>query len=114
MEESLLHMFLLTCGRERCEELVCDHGTFRAANPSCHENLDESDMFMHFIDFPTPINSICLKCIEKSNIGEKLFMGKSSVNALVKTSDWATSWSARIDWGRKPPVESKSPEKVHV
>ena len=64
-EEILLHMFLLTCGRGRCEELVCDHGTFRAANPSCSRNLDESDTSMHFIDFLTPINFPRLKCPAK-------------------------------------------------
>ena len=81
-EESLLHMFLLTCGREGCEELVCDRGTFRAANPSCRKNLDESDMFMHFIDFLTPVNSPRLKCLEKGTMGAKLFRVKSSVKHI--------------------------------
>ena len=63
--ERLFHMILLTCGRGGCEELVCDRGTFGATIASCRKNRDGSDMFMHFIDFMAPVNSICLKCLAK-------------------------------------------------
>ena len=64
-EESLLHMFLVTRDREECEELICDHATYRAVKPSRRKIPDEADMFTHYIDFLTPINSLRLKCLEK-------------------------------------------------
>ena len=51
--KSLLHLFLLTCGRGGCQETFRDHCTYRAVSPSCHKDLDETDMFMIFIDFLT-------------------------------------------------------------
>ena len=45
-DKSLLRLFLLTCGREGCHETFRDRGTYRAVSPSCHKDLDETDMFI--------------------------------------------------------------------
>ena len=81
-EESLLHLFLLTCDRGNCDELICNHGTYKATNPKCHKILDETEMFTRYIDFMAPLNFLCLKCLEKSNIGSELFFRKSSLKHI--------------------------------
>ena len=80
---NLLHLFSLTCHFEDCKDTFCSkHGTFRAVNPNCHENLDKEDMFMPFIEDLAPINFLCLKCLEQSGLEGKLFMRKSSLKHI--------------------------------
>ena len=81
-DESLLRLFLLTRDRGNCEELVCNHGTYRETTPECHKSLDETDMFMTEIDFTTPLNFLCLKCLDKSNIGSEIFFRKSPLKHI--------------------------------
>ena len=52
--ESLLHLFKLECQDSECNGLNCNHGCYRAVNKECHIELDESDMYMLHIEFPTP------------------------------------------------------------
>ena len=52
--ESLLHLFKLEFPDPRCEGLDCNNGCYKAANQSCHAELDNSDMFMLNIGFPIP------------------------------------------------------------
>ena len=76
-------MFLLTRDREDFQVPFCsNHGTYRAVNPICHTDLDEEDMFMPYIDFLAPVNYLCEKCLEKSNVRPKLFMWKSSLKDI--------------------------------
>ena len=65
-EVDLLHLLLLTCHYEDCEGAFCSkHGTFRAVNPACRKNLDESDMFMPYVESLAPINFLRVKCLER-------------------------------------------------
>ena len=52
--DSLLHLFKLECQGPLREGLDCNHGCYKAANQSCHVELDNSDMFMLNIGFPIP------------------------------------------------------------
>ena len=61
--ESLLHLFKLTCQGPQCEGLNCNHGRYKEVRKDCHKLLDESYMFMLHIEFPTPLNFVCKKCI---------------------------------------------------
>ena len=80
--ESLLHLFALTRGAGNCEELICNHGSYKKANPKCHKVLDESDMAMLQIDLIAPLNFICEKCLDKSDMGSKLYDRKSSLKHI--------------------------------
>ena len=39
-------------------------------------------MFMMFIEFPTPLNSICKKCFGKSEMPAKIFTSKPSLKNI--------------------------------
>ena len=80
--ESLLHLFILTCETLGCEDLVCGHGCYKAVNKDCRKVLEESDMFMMFIEFPVPLNSICKKCFGKSEMPTKISTRKSSLKNI--------------------------------
>ena len=72
-------MFLLTRDREDCKEPFCSkHGICRAVNPFRRKDLDESDMFMPYIDCLAPVNSLCGECLGKCKLGPQLFTRKSS------------------------------------
>ena len=47
---NLLHLFILTCQGPECEDLVCNHGCYKAVNKDCHKVLGESEMFMLHIE----------------------------------------------------------------
>ena len=80
---NLLHLFSLRCHYEDCKGHFCsEHGTFRAVNPDCRENLEKEDMFIPFVEDLAPVNFLCIKCLGKSGLAEKLFMGKSSLKHI--------------------------------
>ena len=85
-DESLLLLFILTCENPDCADLVCDHGRYKAVRKDCRKVLDESDMFMMSIEFPTPLNSPRRKCFGKSEIYTKIFTRKSSLKTLETIS----------------------------
>ena len=59
---SLLRLFILTCETPDFEDLICNRGCYKAVSRDCHKVLDESDMLLMFIGFPTPLNFLCKKC----------------------------------------------------
>ena len=73
---SILHLFKLECQDPQFEGLDFNHGRYKAVSPSCRNELDNSDMFMLNIEFPTPINFVCKKCVGASGISPKLFIRK--------------------------------------
>ena len=77
--ESLLCLFLLTCDRGDCEELICNRGCYKAVSPNCRKVLDGGEMFMLQIDLLKPLNLPCAKCFDKSNMGSKVYYRKSSL-----------------------------------
>ena len=76
--ESLLHLFKLECRGKECEGLDSEHGCYTAVNENCRIELDNSDMFMLNIEFHSPVNFVCKKCVETSGISANLFARKSS------------------------------------
>ena len=81
--ESRLHLFKLECQDPQCEGLECNHGGYKAANEGCHTELDNSDMYMLNIEFPTPINFVCKECVDVSGISSKLPTRKSSSKTIL-------------------------------
>ena len=74
-DESLIRLFILTCETLGCEDLVFAHGCYKAVNKDCHKVLDESDMFMMFVEFPTPLNLLRKKCFGKAKCPRKYSLG---------------------------------------
>ena len=63
---NLLHLFSLQCHYEDCKDFFCrEHGTFRAVNPDCQENLEKEDMFTPFIEDLAPINFSMFEMLRK-------------------------------------------------
>ena len=71
MGESPLHIFILTCETLGFEDLVCDHGCYKSANKDRHKVLDESEMFMMFVEFPTPLNLYARNVLKKVKFPRK-------------------------------------------
>ena len=59
---NLLHLFILTCQGPECEDLICNHGCYRAVSKDCRKILDETEMFTLHIEFPAPLNFVCVEC----------------------------------------------------
>ena len=83
-DESLLHLRKLEWQDTQCEGLECNHGRYKAVSESCHTELDNSDMYMLNIEFPTPINFVCKECVDVSGISSKLPTRKSSTKTILK------------------------------
>ena len=81
--DSLLHLLKLECQGEECEVLDCEHGCYKAVIGNCHKELDNSDMFMLNVEFPTPTNFVCKKCVDASAISSELFVRKSSAKTIL-------------------------------
>ena len=60
-----------------------------AASGNCHIELDNSDMFMSNIEFPTPTNTVGKKCGGACGISSKLRTRRSSTKTILK--DFAVS-----------------------
>ena len=73
--ESLLRLFILTCETLDCDDLACNHGCYKAASEDCHKVLEEPDMFLMFVEFPTPLNFLCGECFGKSETPLKYLLG---------------------------------------
>ena len=84
--ESRLHLFKLEYQDPQCEGLDCNHGCYKAVIPSCRNELDNSDMFMLNVEFTTPVNFVCKKCVDASGISSKLFVRKSSAKTILNDS----------------------------
>ena len=80
--ESLLHPFKLECQDPQGEGIERNRGCYKAVNPSCHIELDNSDMPMLQIEFHTPTNFVCRKCVGASNISPELYISKSSAKTM--------------------------------
>ena len=81
-DESLLRLFKLVCQGPECEGLNCNHGCYKAVDKDCHQILDESDMFMLHLEFPTPLNYVCEKFIGESEIPPEIFTRNSSAKTI--------------------------------
>ena len=54
-----------------------------AANPECHIELDNSEMFTPQLEFPAPINLVCKKCVDACDISSKISTRKSSAETIL-------------------------------
>ena len=84
--ESLLHLLKLVCQDPECGGLNCNHGCYKEVNKDCHKILDESDMFMLHIEFSTPLNFVCEKCIGKVKFLRKYSLGSHQQNNSVRSA----------------------------
>ena len=82
-----MHLSKLECQDKNSEGLYCKHGCFKAVNPGCHIELDNSEMFMPQIEFPTPTNFVCRKCVEASDIPSEIFLRKSSSETTLNEAE---------------------------
>ena len=89
--ESLLHVFQFVCGDPLCVATDCGRSVYKSVSKECRKNLDESDMFMMFIEFLTPVNFVCKKCIEKWTFYENIHEEVIIKNNTERSSD---------KWGR--------------
>ena len=78
-----MHLSKLECQDKNSEGLYCKHGCFKAVNPGCHIELDNSEMFMPQIEFPTPTNFVCRKCVDASEIAAEIFLRQSSAKTIL-------------------------------
>ena len=73
--ESHIHLFKLVCRDPECDGLKCNHGCYKAVDKDCQKILDESDMFILHIVFPTPLIfpsgnvSVKVKFLRKYSLG---------------------------------------------
>ena len=82
--ESLVHLLNLECQGPECECLDCEHGCYKAVNENCLIEPDNYDMFMLNIEFLSPANFVCKKCVDASGIASELLTRKSSAKTILK------------------------------
>ena len=82
-EDSLLHLPKIERRDKNCECPYCKRGCFEAVIPDCHTELDNSEMFMPQLEFPTPSNSGCRKCVDASDISPNIFLRMSSTETIL-------------------------------
>ena len=81
--ESLLRLSKLECRDIECEGIYFDRGCFKAAIPDRHTGLDNSEMFLPQLEFPAPVNAVCTKCVDISEIATKIPIRKSSGRTIL-------------------------------
>ena len=81
--ESLLHLFKLEYRGPEFEGSDCERGRYKAVSENPHVELDNSDVSMLNIEFPTPINFFCKKCVDTSGIPSKLLTRKLSTKTIL-------------------------------
>ena len=69
---NFLRLFILTFQGPECEDLICNHGRYKAVSKDCHKILGETEMSMLHIEFPTQLNFVRKKCFGGSGISSKI------------------------------------------
>ena len=82
-DESLLHTSKLERRDIDGEGLDCGHGWPRAVNPDCHIGIDNSAMLLPQLEVCAPVNFVCKKCVDISEIDGKVPIRKSPIDTIL-------------------------------
>ena len=74
----------LECHYGDGEGLYCNHGCLKAVNIARRKELDGSEMLLPKLDFPAQVNSVCEKCVDASEIPNKISIRKSLTETILK------------------------------